>query len=73
VRRFTLYDRRTGCSVITRAITDSFINRSVSHEMQPDEHPLELGRGELIELNEALKQMKTPKRFAFRAFTIWPM
>ncbi|HWN98196.1 MAG TPA: MBL fold metallo-hydrolase [Blastocatellia bacterium] len=41
---------------------------------QPDEHALELGRGELLELNEALHQMKgTLVRMALRDLTIWPM
>ena len=40
---------------------------------QPDEHTLELGRGELLELNEALRQMNGKlRRMAMRDFTIWP-
>ena len=40
---------------------------------QPDEHALELGRGELLELNEALHQMNGKlRRMAMRDFTIWP-
>ena len=50
-----------------------YLDYKVGTKYQPDEHPLELGRGELIELNEALKHMKTPIRLAFRDFTIWPM
>jgi hydroxyacylglutathione hydrolase len=50
-----------------------YLDYKVGTKYQPDEHVLELGRGELIELNEALKHMKTPKRLAFRDFTIWPM
>ena len=40
---------------------------------QPDEHALELGRAQLLELNEALREMdgKVVRR-AFRDFTIWP-
>ena len=30
------------------------------------------GRGELLELNDALSRMKSPARMAFRDFTIWP-
>ena len=41
---------------------------------QPDEHPLELGRAHLLELNDALIDMRgTIVRRAFRDFTIWPM
>lgn len=50
-----------------------YFDYKVGTKYQPDEHPLELGRGELLELDEALKHMKAPKRLAFREFTIWPM
>ena len=40
---------------------------------QPDEHALELGRAELLELDEALHQMNGKVvRMAMRDFTIWP-
>ena len=40
---------------------------------QPDEHPLPLTRGTLLELNEGLRAMGSqPRRMAFRDFTIWP-
>jgi hypothetical protein len=32
-----------------------------------------MGRGDLLEQNEALAQMKTPLRMSFRDFTIWPI
>ena len=45
----------------------------VGTKYQPEEHGLPLTRGTLLELNEALKTMgTTPKRMAFRDFTIWP-
>jgi glyoxylase-like metal-dependent hydrolase (beta-lactamase superfamily II) len=45
----------------------------VGTSYQPDEHSLELGRGELLELNDALKRLNgTPARVAYRDFTIWP-
>lgn len=50
-----------------------YLDYKVGTKYQPDEHSLEIGRGELLELNEALKHMKTPRRLAFRDFTIWPM
>ena len=41
---------------------------------QPDEHALELGRAHLLELNDALTEMRgTIVRRAFRDFTIWPV
>lgn len=41
---------------------------------QPDEHALELGRAHLLELNEALRDMRgTIVRRALRDFTIWPL
>jgi len=40
---------------------------------QPDEHQLELGRAHLLELNQALRDLKgRSERIAFRDFTIWP-
>jgi hypothetical protein len=40
---------------------------------QPDEHALELGRGQLLELHEALEQMKgNVVKKVMRDFTIWP-
>jgi len=41
---------------------------------QPEEHVLELSRGHLLELNDALKDHHgKPERLAYRDFTIWPM
>jgi len=39
---------------------------------QPEEHALELGRGHLLELNEAVQGMGKIHRMALRDFTIWP-
>ncbi len=50
-----------------------YLDYKVGTKYQPDEHSLDMGRGELLELNEALAHMKTPVRMAFRDFTIWPM
>ena len=45
----------------------------VGTKYQPEEHVLELGRGQLLELAEALAGMKgQPARLAMRDFTIWP-
>jgi len=49
-----------------------YLDYKVGTKYQPDEHSLDMGRGELLELNEALQHMKTPVRMAFRDFTIWP-
>jgi hydroxyacylglutathione hydrolase len=41
---------------------------------QPDEHALELGRAHLLELHDALTEMRgTIVRRALRDFTIWPL
>jgi len=51
-----------------------YLDYRIGTVYQPDEHALELGRGELLELNEALHRMKgTLVRMALRDFTIWPM
>jgi len=50
-----------------------YLDYKVGTKYQPDEHSLDMGRGELLELNDALSHMKTPVRMAFRDFTIWPM
>jgi glyoxylase-like metal-dependent hydrolase (beta-lactamase superfamily II) len=49
-----------------------YLDYKIGSKYQPDEHSLDMGRGELLELNEALARMKTPVRMAFRDFTIWP-
>jgi hydroxyacylglutathione hydrolase len=50
-----------------------YLDYKVGTKYQPDEHSLDMGRGQLLELNDALAHMKTPLRMAFRDFTIWPM
>ena len=49
-----------------------YLDYKIGSKYQPDEHSLDVGRGELLELNEALSHMKAPVRIAFRDFTIWP-
>ena len=50
-----------------------YLDYPVGTIFQPDEHSLELGRGELLELNEALQRMNGRiVRMAMRDFTIWP-
>jgi hypothetical protein len=50
-----------------------YLDYPVGTVYQPDEHSLELGRGELLELNDALHQMNGRiVRMAMRDFTIWP-
>ncbi|HEU0173166.1 MAG TPA: hypothetical protein VFV58_02805 [Blastocatellia bacterium] len=51
-----------------------YLDYKVGTVYQPDEHALELGRGELLELNEALHRMSGKiVRMAMRDFTIWPL
>ena len=50
-----------------------YLDYKVGTAYQPDEHSLDLGRGELLELDAALqKSGGTEARMAFRDFTIWP-
>ena len=40
---------------------------------QPNEHELQLARGSLLELDEALTSMHgSPRRLALRDFSVWP-
>jgi glyoxylase-like metal-dependent hydrolase (beta-lactamase superfamily II) len=51
-----------------------YFDYPVGTKFQPDEHPLELTRGHLLELRDALAQMgPTVERRAMRDFTIWPV
>jgi hydroxyacylglutathione hydrolase len=50
-----------------------YLDYPVRTVYQPDEHPLALSRGTLLELNEALIQMRdNPVRWALRDITVWP-
>ena len=49
-----------------------YLDYPVGTVYQPEEHPLELGRGQLLELDEAVLGMYKFHRLAFRDFTIWP-
>jgi hydroxyacylglutathione hydrolase len=49
-----------------------YLDYKIGTKYQPDEHSLEMGRGELLELADALSRMKKPARLAMRDFTIWP-
>jgi glyoxylase-like metal-dependent hydrolase (beta-lactamase superfamily II) len=49
-----------------------YLDYKIGSKYQPDEHSLDMGRGELLELNDALARLKAPVRMAFRDFTIWP-
>ncbi len=50
-----------------------YLDYPVGSSYQPEEHVLELSRGHLLELNDALRKMGgNPARLALRDFTIWP-
>ena len=49
-----------------------YLDYPVGTVYQPEEHPLELSRGHLLELNEGVQGMYKIHRMAFRDFTIWP-
>ena len=51
-----------------------FLDYQIGTKFQPDEHMLELTRGHLLELNDALTQMGPAiVRRAMRDFTVWPV
>jgi glyoxylase-like metal-dependent hydrolase (beta-lactamase superfamily II) len=50
-----------------------YLDYPIGTVYQPEEHSLELGRAQLLELNDALRAMNGKVvRMAFRDFTIWP-
>lgn len=50
-----------------------YLDYPIGTVYQPDEHELELGRAQLLELNDALRGMKgRVVKMALRDFTIWP-
>jgi glyoxylase-like metal-dependent hydrolase (beta-lactamase superfamily II) len=52
----------------------SYLDYTIGTVYQPEEHALELGRGHLLELDDALRQMNGKvKRIAMRDFTVWPI
>lgn len=61
-----------GCHIEQSATP--FLEYPIGSMYQPHEHSLELGRAELMELNEALKkQSGVGARVALRDLTLWPM
>lgn len=51
-----------------------FLDYPIGSMYQPDEHPIDLGRAQLLELQAALHQHRDqPVRMAFRDFTVWPL
>ena len=51
-----------------------FVDYPVGSMYQPHEHSLEMGRAELLELNDALqRQNGQAKRLTLRDMTVWPM
>ena len=51
----------------------AYLDYKIGTQYQPDEHSLELSRGSLLELNDALSHMQKPDRLALRDMTIWPV
>lgn len=61
-----------GCHV--EQSTTSYQDYPVGTAYQPKEHPLSLYRAHLLEMGEALKEMKgSRERVALSEFTIWPI
>ena len=50
-----------------------YLDYPVGTIYQPNEHPLELPRGVLLEIQAGLESMHgKPKRIAYRDFSLWP-
>jgi hydroxyacylglutathione hydrolase len=61
-----------GCHV--EQSTTPYLDYPVGTAYQPEEHALPLSRGHLLEMMDALKEMKgSRERVAMRDFTIWPI
>jgi glyoxylase-like metal-dependent hydrolase (beta-lactamase superfamily II) len=61
-----------GCH--TEQTRTPFLDYAIGTIYQPDEHPLELSRGALLELEDALKSLNgTPRRLALSDFSLWPV
>ncbi len=51
-----------------------FLDYAIGTIYQPDEHALELSRGALLELEDAIKSLNgTPRRLALSDFSLWPV
>ena len=50
-----------------------FLDYKVGTAYQPNEHRLELGRGHLLEILDAMRSLgPSPRRYALRDLTIYP-
>jgi hypothetical protein len=49
-----------------------FLDYVVGTRFQPEEHVLELGRAQLLELQATLRGLATLQRTWLRDYTIWP-
>jgi len=50
-----------------------YVDYPVETVFQPEEHELELGRGALLEIQDALDGLDGPERVYMRDYTIWPV
>lgn len=54
--------------------SEPFVDYTVGTVDQPDEHPLQLNRAQLVEMNDALQAMNgNVVRKAFASLTVWPV
>ncbi|MFN7998133.1 MAG: MBL fold metallo-hydrolase [Bryobacteraceae bacterium] len=60
-----------GCHIEQSATP--YLDYPIGSMYQPDEHRLELGRGELVELQQVLHGTDGPRRVAMRDYTVWPV
>lgn len=60
-----------GCHI--EQTSTPYLEYPIGSIFQPQEHILELSRGQLLELNDALAGLKGPQRVALRDMTIYPL
>jgi len=61
-----------GCHI--EETSTPFLDYAIGTIYQPNEHALELSRGDLLELEDGLKALNgTPRRVALADFSIWPI
>lgn len=61
-----------GCHI--EETSTPFLDYAIGTIYQPDEHVLEMSRGDLLELEDALKSLNgTPRRLALADFSLWPV
>jgi len=66
-----LISHMLGCHI--EQTNTPYLEYTIGSIFQPEEHVLELSRGDLLELNGVLKDLKEPTRVALRSMTLYPV